>query len=92
MSKRFSVAISKRFQKEITYFILTSKFGLSVSEMAAIALYTVLVLNEMLAKCCFIQVVKLLALRLWLGLHDGNWNVLRHWRLGLLGRALRLSP
>ena len=45
VSKRFSVAISKRFQKEIPYFILTSKFELPVSEMAAIALNTVLVLN-----------------------------------------------
>ena len=61
-----------------TYFILSSKFRFPVCKMAAISLDTVLVLSEMLTECRLIQVVKLLASLLLLGLHDGNWNVLRH--------------
>ena len=76
----------------MTYFILTTQFEISMSEMAAIALDTVLVLSEMLAKCCLIQVVKLLAPLLWLGLHDGNWNELCYWWLNYLSRAWCHSP
>lgn len=78
--------------RKMTYFILTTQFEISMSEMAAIALDTVLVLSEMLAKCCLIQVVKLLAPLLWLGLHDGNWNELCYWWLNYLSRAWCHSP
>lgn len=71
--------------RNITYFIFSSKLKISMSKMAAISLYTVLVLSEMLAKGCLIQVVKLLATLLWLLLHDGNRNILCHGRLCCLG-------
>ena len=60
--------------------------------MAAIALNTVLMLSEVLAKSSLIQIVELLATLLWLSLHDGNWYELSDRRLDCLGRVQGQGP
>ena len=60
--------------------------------MAAIALNTVLMLSEVLAKGRLIQVVELLASLLWLALHYRNWYELSDRRLDCLGRVQGQGP
>jgi len=70
-----------------TYFIFSPELKISVREVAAVALDTLLMLGKVFAKGGLVQVIQLLPAWLRLLLHDRNWNKLSQ---GLLSMCMRI--